>query len=32
LSGERFYCPTDRGYEGVVKKRLDRWIEIKKKN
>jgi putative ATPase len=31
LSQERFYLPTDRGYESVVKKRLDAWIALKKK-
>jgi putative ATPase len=32
LSNERFYSPTDRGYENVVKKRLDGWFKIKIKN
>ena len=32
LADQRFYAPTDRGYEGVVKKRLDGWVKIKKKN
>ncbi len=31
IVNERFYSPTDRGYESVVKKRLESWIEIKKK-
>ncbi len=31
LSNERFYSPTDRGYENVVKKRLDGWFKIKDK-
>ena len=32
LADQRFYAPTDRGYESVVKKRLEAWLEIKKKN
>ena len=31
LAGSRFYFPTDRGYEGTVKKRIERWLEIKRK-
>ncbi len=32
LLNHRFYSPTDRGYEKVVKKRLDGWYRIKKRN
>jgi len=31
LTKERFYSPTERGYENVVKKRLDGWFKIKNK-
>ncbi|MGM0643589.1 MAG: replication-associated recombination protein A [Thermodesulfobacteriota bacterium] len=31
LAGSRFYLPTDRGYEGTVKKRIERWLEIKRR-
>ena len=31
LINERFYSPTDRGYENVVKKRLEGWFKIKNK-
>lgn len=31
LREERFYLPTDRGYEAVVKQRLEAWIALKKK-
>jgi len=30
LKEERFYLPTDRGYEAVVKGRLEAWISLKK--
>ncbi|MCP4022397.1 MAG: replication-associated recombination protein A, partial [Desulfobacteraceae bacterium] len=29
LEKERFYFPTNRGYEKIVKQRLDAWIKIK---
>ncbi len=32
LKKERFYSPLDRGYESVVKKRLDAWIALKHKS
>jgi putative ATPase len=32
LSDQRFYSPTDRGYESAVKKRLDGWLKIKDQN
>ena len=28
LAGQRYYHPTDRGYEDVVRQRLQRWREI----
>ncbi|MBI9087673.1 MAG: replication-associated recombination protein A [Desulfobacterium sp.] len=31
LQEERFYLPTDRGYEAMVKQRLEAWIDLKKK-
>ncbi|MCP4118175.1 MAG: replication-associated recombination protein A [Desulfobacteraceae bacterium] len=31
LREERFYLPTDRGYESMVKQRLEAWIDLKKK-
>jgi putative ATPase len=31
LVGTTFYKPTNRGYEAVVKDRLDKWREILKK-
>jgi putative ATPase len=31
LSGKRFYFPVNRGYEAVVKDRLDKWREILRK-
>jgi putative ATPase len=31
IQEERFYLPTDRGYESVVKQRLEAWIDLKKK-
>ncbi len=31
LRDERYYLPTDRGYESVVRQRLDAWIALKKK-
>jgi len=32
LDDQRFYFPTDRGYEKTVKQRLDAWIKLKKEN
>ena len=32
LEGTRFYVPSDRGYEKIVKQRLDAWIRLKKEN
>ncbi len=29
ISNKRFYSPTDRGYENIVKKRLEGWLKIK---
>ena len=31
LAGKRFYSPVNRGYEAVVKDRLDKWREILRK-
>lgn len=31
LAGKFYYFPTQRGYEGTVKKRMDKWQEIKRK-
>ncbi len=31
LEGNRFFYPTERGYEKVVKQRLEAWLDIKKK-
>lgn len=31
LKGKRFYHPTERGYEKIVKQRLDAWVEWKKR-
>jgi putative ATPase len=31
LQGKRFYLPTDRGYEKLVKQRLEGWLQLKKK-
>ena len=31
IKGKRYYLPTERGYEATVKKRLDKWLDIKKK-
>jgi putative ATPase len=31
LAGRRFYEPTERGFEKEIKRRLDGWLEIKKK-
>jgi putative ATPase len=31
LTGQTYYSPTDRGYEKVIKQRLDAWKRIKKK-
>ena len=30
LEGTRFYHPTARGYEKIVKQRLDAWLDLKK--
>ncbi len=32
IKGERFYFPTDRGYENTVKQRLEAWIALKRKS
>ncbi|MCD4674478.1 MAG: replication-associated recombination protein A [Desulfobacula sp.] len=32
LGDQRFYSPTDRGYEKTVKQRLEAWIQFKKEN
>ena len=31
LEGNRFFYPTERGYEKIVKQRLEAWIDIKNK-
>lgn len=31
LQGERFYLPTERGYEKLVKQRLEGWLNLRKK-
>jgi putative ATPase len=31
LQGRRFYEPTDRGFEKEIKRRLDGWLEIKRR-
>ena len=31
LTGQTYYSPTDRGYEKIIKQRLDAWKRIKKK-
>ncbi|MCP4692866.1 MAG: replication-associated recombination protein A, partial [Desulfobacterales bacterium] len=31
LAGRRFYFPTDRGDEKIIKNRLDRWRELKRR-
>jgi putative ATPase len=31
LEGRRYYQPTDRGFEQEIRRRLDRWTEIRKK-
>lgn len=31
LEGQQFYFPTDRGYEKIVKQRLDAWNKLKNK-
>ncbi|MCD4722366.1 MAG: replication-associated recombination protein A [Desulfobacula sp.] len=31
LEDQRFYFPTDRGYEKTVKQRIENWIKLKKK-
>ena len=30
LTGQVFYTPTDRGYEKIVKERLEKWKALKK--
>ncbi len=30
LKNERFYFPTERGYERIVKQRLEAWLELKR--
>ncbi len=30
IGDQRFYFPTDRGYEKIVKQRLDAWIKLKR--
>ena len=30
LKGQVFYTPTDRGYEKIVKERLEKWRALKK--
>ncbi len=30
MEDQRFYVPTQRGYEKIVKQRLDAWIDLKK--
>jgi putative ATPase len=32
LEGRRYYEPTERGFEKEIKRRLDGWAEIKKRN
>ena len=32
MSDQRFYHPTQRGYEKTVKQRLEAWIALKKSN
>jgi putative ATPase len=32
LSGSLFYSPRDRGYEKLIKQRLDRWRELAERN
>ncbi|MCG8637465.1 MAG: replication-associated recombination protein A [Desulfobacterales bacterium] len=32
MEGERFYYPTQRGYEKTVKQRLEAWLALKKSN
>ncbi|MFC1828501.1 replication-associated recombination protein A [Thermodesulfobacteriota bacterium] len=31
LKGRRYYFPTERGYEKIIKERLDKWRRLKKK-
>lgn len=31
LTGQTYYTPTDRGYEKIIKQRLDAWKRIKRK-
>ena len=30
LRGQTYYTPTDRGYEKVIKERLEKWLKIKR--
>jgi putative ATPase len=32
LEGRRYYVPTERGFEKEIKRRLDGWEQLKKKN
>ncbi|MBT8364802.1 MAG: replication-associated recombination protein A, partial [Deltaproteobacteria bacterium] len=32
LKGQRFYLPTERGFEKAIKNRLDRWRELMRKS
>jgi putative ATPase len=32
ISGQRFYTPTDRGYERTIHQRLSAWLALKQKN
>jgi len=31
LKGQRFYVPTERGYEKLVKERLEKWLRLRKR-
>jgi putative ATPase len=31
MARQQFYAPTERGFEGAIKERLDRWAEIRAK-
>ncbi len=31
LAGRQYYRPTDRGFEKEIKRRLERWDEIKRR-
>jgi putative ATPase len=31
LEGQAYYVPTERGYEKVIKERLEKWIKVKEK-